>query len=301
MTSEPAPARAGGESSLSIWLAAARPRTLTASIAPVIVGLALAWHDGRLNVAVGAATMITALLIQIATNLANDYYDFVRGADTAERLGPVRVTQAGLVEPSKVRNAAFTVLGLAAAFGAYLTYVGGLPILVIGAISLVAAIAYTAGPWPLAYRGLGDLFVFVFFGLITVNGTLYLQTGKVTTLSMLSSIPVACTVTAILVVNNLRDIATDAAAGKRTLAVRLGRTLTEMEYFALLAIAFAALPFLMRLAGTQLVIAFGALPMAINEAWALHRRTGAALNLSLGGTAKLHMVYGLLLAAGLIL
>ncbi len=300
MNREPAPAR-GGQSPLAVWLAAARPRTLTASVTAVVVGLALARRAGRFDPVVAAVTMLAALLIQIGTNLANDYYDFVGGADTAERLGPLRVTQAGLVEPAWVRNAAFAVLALAAASGAYLTYVGGTAILTAGLCSLAGAVAYTAGPWPLAHRGLGDVFVFVFFGLIAVNGTFYLQTGEITRLSALSSIPVACLVTAILVVNNLRDIATDEAAGKRTLAVRRGRKFTELEYRVLLAGAFAIVPALARLAGWPLLLALGALPLAAGEARALHRRSGAALNLSLAGTARLHLIYGLLLSAALLL
>jgi 1,4-dihydroxy-2-naphthoate polyprenyltransferase len=290
-----------GESRLSIWLAAARPRTLGASIAPVAVGFGLAWSIGRLDALVAATTMAAALLIQVGTNLANDYYDFVSGADTAERLGPLRVTQAGLVEPSTVRNAAFAVLGLAALFGVYLAYVGGWPILAVGVFSLIAAVAYTAGPWPLAHRGLGEVFVFIFFGLVAVNGTFFLQTGKVTLLSALSSVAIGCLVTAILVVNNLRDIPTDALAGKRTLAVRLGRRFTEREYFALVGIAFGLVPVMAWMAGMQLLLALGALPMGFTEARALHRRSGAALNSSLGGTAKLALAYAVLLSVALVL
>jgi 1,4-dihydroxy-2-naphthoate polyprenyltransferase len=290
-----------GESSFSIWLAAARPRTLTASIAPVVLGLGLAWHHGRLDALVAAATMAAAVLIQVGTNLANDYYDFISGADTAERLGPLRVTQAGLAEPAAVRNAAFAVLGLAALLGVYLSYVGGWPILAVGLLSLIAAVAYTAGPWPLAHRGLGEVFVFIFFGPVAVNGTLFLQTGKVTPLSALGSVAMGCLVSAILVVNNLRDIPTDALAGKRTLAVRLGRRFTEGEYFALLGIAFGLVPVMAWIGGTWLLLAASAIPIGFGEAVALHRRSGAALNESLGGTAKLAMAYAVLLSIALVL
>ncbi len=299
MSAEAARARGAGET--SVWIAAARPRTLTASIAPVVVGLALAWRGGRLDPTVAAATMLAALLIQIGTNLANDYYDFISGADTAERLGPTRVTQAGLVEPTAVRNAAFAVLGAAALIGVYLTYIGGWPILAVGVLALVAAVAYTAGPWPLAYRGLGEVFVFVFFGLAAVNGTMFLQTGEVTALSALCSAAMGSLVTAILVVNNLRDIPTDARAGKRTLAVRLGRRFTEREYLALVAFAFVLVPVMAWMAGITLWLAMAAAPMAVREVRELHRRSGAALNASLGSTAKLALVYSVLLSVALVL
>ncbi len=249
----------------------------------------------------GLMTLLAALLIQIGTNLANDYFDFVAGADTAARLGPLRVTQAGLVEPSTVRNAALGVLGLAALIGCYLVSVGGWPILSIGIVSLVAAIAYTAGPWPLAYNGLGDAFVFVFFGLVAVNGTVFLQTGTATSLSIAASIPIACLVTAILVVNNLRDVDTDGRAGKRTLAVQFGPGFARAEYGALVAIAFLMTPVLAWLGGAMLLLPIAATPLAFEEIRAICRRTGADLNQSLARTAALHLTYGLLLTLALIL
>jgi 1,4-dihydroxy-2-naphthoate octaprenyltransferase len=285
----------------SVWLAAARPRTLTAAAAPVMVGLALAQRTGHVRAMLGLMTLLAALLIQIGTNLANDYFDFVAGADTEARLGPLRVTQAGLVEPSTVRNAALGVLGLAALIGCYLVRVGGWPILSIGIVSLVAAIAYTAGPWPLAYNGLGDAFVFVFFGLAAVNGTVFLQTGTATSLSIAASIPIACLVTAILVVNNLRDVDTDGRAGKRTLAVQFGRGFARAEYGGLVAIAFLMTPVLAWLGGTMLLLPIAAAPLAFGEIRAICRRTGAELNQSLARTAALHLAYGLLLTLALIL
>jgi 1,4-dihydroxy-2-naphthoate octaprenyltransferase len=245
--------------------------------------------------------MGAAVLIQIGTNLANDYYDFVAGADTAERVGPRRITQAGLVAPCAVRRAAFGVLGLAGLAGLYLVAVGGWPIAALGVLSLMAAVGYTAGPWPIAYHGLGEIFVFAFFGVGAVNGTLFLQTQALSRLSLLASFPVACLATAILVVNNLRDIATDERAGKRTLAVRLGERATRIEYLALLALAFLAVPALGAAGGAPLLVCLVALPLALHEARALWRRSGAALNASLAGTARLHLVFGLLLALGLVL
>ncbi len=289
------------ERNASIWLAAARPRTLPAAVVPVVVGLAVAGRTHTLDVALAAATLLAALLIQIGTNLANDYYDFVAGADTAERLGPRRVTQAGLVEPSVVRSAAFVVLALSALVGVYLVAAGGWPIALIGALSLVAAVAYTGGPWPIASHGMGEVFVFLFFGVVAVNGTVFLQTGAPSRLALVASLPVGCLATAILVVNNLRDIPTDARAGKRTLAVRLGASATRIEYVALLGVAFLAIPVLTPAAGTWPLIALGALPLAVREARALWRRSGPALNASLAATARLHLVFGVLLALGLVL
>jgi 1,4-dihydroxy-2-naphthoate polyprenyltransferase len=284
---------------VTTWFAAARPRTLSAALAPVLVGLAVAMREQPLHWPVALATLLAALLIQIGTNLANDYFDFVNGADTADRLGPPRITQAGLAAPAAVRRVALAVLALAAAIGVYLVAVGGWPILTIGGLSLVCALAYTGGPWPLASHGLGEVFVFLFFGVLAVNGTVWLQIGGVSTLALLASLPVACLATAILVINNLRDIPTDARAGKRTLAVRIGATATRGEYLLLVTAAFFCPLLLSRLAGPGVLLALAALPLALGEARALWRRTGAELNQSLAGTARLHLVFGVLLAIGI--
>lgn len=291
---------AADEAGVAAWIGAARPRTLPAAVVPVVVGLALATRGGPLDVGVAGVTLLAAILIQIGTNLANDYYDFVAGADTSERLGPRRITQAGLAAPATVRAAAFAVLGAAAVAGAWLVAVGGWPILLIGIASLLAAVAYTGGPYPLAYHGLGDVFVFVFFGLVAVNGTVLLQTGEVTALSFAVSLPVACLATAILVVNNLRDIGTDARAGKRTLAVRIGAAATRAQYVILLIVPFVVALVLVPVVGPAMLLTLAAVPLAVREARALHAREGAALNASLGGTARLHLVFGVLLALGLV-
>jgi 1,4-dihydroxy-2-naphthoate octaprenyltransferase len=280
-------------------MAAARPRTLPAAIVPVLVGLAVASRTSAIDWSTAAATFAAALLIQIGTNLANDYYDFVSGADTEDRLGPRRITQAGLAEPHAVRNAALAVLALAGVIGIRLVMVGGLPILAVGGLSLILAIAYTGGPWPLAYHGLGDVFVFLFFGVIAVNGTVWLQGVDPSLLSLAASLSVASLVTAILVVNNLRDIATDARAGKRTLAVRLGAAAARVEYVALVSLALLVPLLLARFAGARVLIALGALPLAVAEVRALLHRSGRELNESLAGTARLHLVFGVLLAIGL--
>jgi 1,4-dihydroxy-2-naphthoate octaprenyltransferase len=204
-----------------VWLLAARPATLPAAVVPVLVGTAAAVGGGaapRPGPFVGA--LAAAVLIQVGTNLANDYFDYRKGADTIARLGPTRVTQSGLVAPSTVRAATALTFGLAALIGLYLVWVGGWPILVVGLLSILSGIAYTGGPWPLGYHGLGDLFVFVFFGVVAVTGSAYLQTGQLEPFALLASVPVGMLVTAILVVNNLRDVETDRAAGKRTLADR---------------------------------------------------------------------------------
>jgi 1,4-dihydroxy-2-naphthoate octaprenyltransferase len=222
---------------LRAWILAARPRTLTAAAAPVLVGTGLAAHHGVMAVGPAAAALVGALLIQIGTNLANDYYDFVRGGDTAERVGPVRVTQAGLIPPATVKRAMVLVLAAALVPGAYLVWVGGWPILAIGLASLACAVLYTGGPFPLAYHGLGDVFVFVFFGLVAVGGTYWVQARAWPSDALLAGAALGALSTAILAVNNLRDIETDARAGKRTLAVRIGRGGTRIEYALLLSIA----------------------------------------------------------------
>lgn len=287
-------------SQAAAWRAATRPRTLPAAVVPVIVGLALAARSGPIDPGVAVVTVLTAVLIQIGTNLANDYYDFLAGADTHERLGPQRITQAGLAAPATVRGAAIGVLAAAALAGLWLVTIGGWPILLVGVASLIAAVAYTGGPWPLAYHGLGDVFVFVFFGVVAVNGTYFLQTGTVTALSLLVSLPVACLATAILVVNNLRDLATDARAGKRTLAVRIGAQATRRQYVVLVMAPFLLVALVASVMGSSVLVALAALPFAIREARALGRRSGAELNASLAGTAKLHLFFGSLLAAGLL-
>ncbi|MBI4570988.1 MAG: 1,4-dihydroxy-2-naphthoate polyprenyltransferase [Chloroflexi bacterium] len=287
----------------SVWLLAARPATLTAAVAPVLVGGAAGIHDGQFRPMPFVAALGAALLIQIGTNLANDVFDFERGADTADRLGPPRVTQHGLASPEQVRRATALAYGAAAAIGLYLVVVGGWPILIIGMLSIAAGVAYTAGPWPLGYHGLGDLFVFLFFGLAAVVGTYYLQTGEVTALAFASAASVGLTVTAILVVNNLRDIESDREAGKKTLAVRLGQRLTRIQYALLFLGAYALVPLAQVAGGGAWVwLSWLTLPLALTLVWAVLRGTaGAALNSVLKRTARLHLAFGSLLALGLLL
>ncbi|MEO6197889.1 MAG: 1,4-dihydroxy-2-naphthoate polyprenyltransferase [Dehalococcoidia bacterium] len=285
------------------WLLAVRPATLTAAVAPVLVGAAAAGAEGEFRPLVFVATLVAAVLIQIGTNLANDLFDFERGADTEDRLGPPRVTQQGLISPAQVRAATYLAFGAAAVIGLYLVLVGGWPILAIGVVSIAAGLAYTGGPWPLGYHGLGDVFVFIFFGLTAVLGAYYLQTDGVSAIAAVAAIPVGLTVTAILVVNNLRDIATDQRAGKRTLAVRLGDRATRWQYVLLILGAYVAPPALI-LAGASAGVALAALslPLAAGLCRSVLSGTcGRDLNPVLKRTARLHLVFGALLALGLLL
>ena len=284
------------------WLTAARPATMPAAIAPVLVGAAAA-ADERFRLLVFVATLAAAALIQIGTNFANDLFDFERGADTADRLGPPRVTQSGLIAPERVRMGTVIAFSAAAAIGLYLAYIGGWPILAIGALSIIAGVAYTGGPWPLGYHGLGDLAVFIFFGLIAVIGTYYLQAETISITAVLAAVPVGFLVTAILVVNNLRDIETDRQAGKRTLAVRLGDRGTRAEYALLVLGTFVWTPLLLLADGGAWVwLSWLALPGAL---WlsrsVLLGATGHDLNPVLKWTAQLHFAFGALLALGLLL
>jgi len=299
----PAPPEAGRPPAWRIWWMAARPMTLPAAISPVLVASAAAAGEGRFRLGVFLAALTAALLIQIGANFANDLFDFKKGADTEARTGPVRVTQAGWVSEGQMVRATALVLGLAFLVGLFLVWVGGWPVLAVGLASIAGALAYTGGPWPLAYHGLGDLFVFIFFGLVAVVTTYYLHTGQVTALAVALAVPVGLIVTDILVVNNLRDIATDRKAGKRTLAVRLGDRATRYQYVLFLVIAYLV-PVGLRLAGW--VGAAWWLPaLSLPLAWRLARTVlagtqGPALNRVLKGTGQLHLLYGLLLGASLL-
>ena len=221
------------------WVLATRPRTLTAGAAPVVAGTGFAAADGVFAQLPALAALVGALLIQIATNLANDYYDFRKGSDTGERLGPVRVTQAGILPPDTVFRGMVLTLVLAFLVGVYLVWVAGWPVAVIGLVSMLMGVCYTGGPYPLSYNGLGDVFVFVFFGLVATATTYYVQAGFWSPGAILAGAGLGAMSTAMLVVNNLRDHDTDGAAGKRTLAVRFGDRFTVVQYFACLAAAVA--------------------------------------------------------------
>ncbi|HEY1292481.1 MAG TPA: 1,4-dihydroxy-2-naphthoate polyprenyltransferase [Chloroflexota bacterium] len=285
-----------------VWLLAARPATLPAAVVPVIVGTGAALHGAHpLNLPVFLATLVAALLIQVGTNFANDVFDFRRGADTADRLGPLRVTQGGLVTPQQVLIATFVTFGLALLIGLYLVAIGGWPILAIGIVCVLSGLLYTGGPWPFGYHGLGDLVCFLTFGVLAVIGTAYVQTLSITPLDLWASIPVACLVTAILIVNNLRDIDTDRRVGKRTLAVILGRTGTRIEYALCVIIAYVV-PVGLGITG---MVGFWwwlpllSLPLAIWLVRYVSQMEGRPLNQALKRTGQLHLVFGLLFGAAL--
>jgi 1,4-dihydroxy-2-naphthoate octaprenyltransferase len=225
------------EAQWKIWLAAMRPRTLPAAISPVVVGSALAWHAGAFDAVAAVFCLAFALLVQIGANFANDYYDFVRGADTGERVGPRRAVVAGLVAPATMKLAMWLAFGLAFCSGLALIAWGGWWLVAIGATSILSGLAYTGGPYPLGYHGLGDVFVFVFFGLVAVCATFYVQAGPVDAGVMLAAVAVGALATNILVANNYRDAATDARAGKRTLVVRFGRRFARWQFALALGIA----------------------------------------------------------------
>jgi 1,4-dihydroxy-2-naphthoate octaprenyltransferase len=290
---------------MRLWLMAARPRTLPAAIAPVLVGTAAAVErvDG-IRVGAFIAALVGSIFIQIGTNLANDYSDARRGADTADRLGPVRVTSSGLVAPRRVLIATWIAFAVAVATGIYLATVAGVVILIVGAASILAGVLYTGGPRPYGYAGLGELFVFLFFGLVAVNGSYYVQLERLDWLPFGLSVAVGCLATAILVVNNVRDVDTDRRAGKMTLAVRLGRQRTRNLYATLIGAAFVAVPVTLLATDSS---AWGLLmllstPLVDRPLRAVMTRTdGPALNGALAGTGALLAAFSALLALGLLL
>jgi len=287
--------------SFGAWLLASRPKTLSAAAVPVLVGTACASARGQVKWGPALAALAGSLLLQIGANFANDVFDFEKGADTAERLGPTRAVQAGLLSARSMRRGMWLVFGLSLLIGLYLTSVAGPVILIIGLASIASAIAYTGGPYPLGYHGLGDVFVFIFFGLVAVCGTALVEIGHVPLLSLACAIPVGALATAILVVNNLRDRVTDLGAGKRTLAVRYGRSFALNQYRALIAVSYVT-PVglaLTRSTGPEVLIALLSLPLAIKTERAVTATEGRALNPLLAATAKLLAIFGLLFALGL--
>ncbi|MFZ5467899.1 MAG: 1,4-dihydroxy-2-naphthoate polyprenyltransferase [Myxococcota bacterium] len=280
---------------------AIRPRTLSAGVVPVAVGSSLAFAQGVGRPLAALAALAGALLIQVGTNLANDYYDFVRGADTGERLGPPRVTQQGLLAPPRVLAAALGAFAAATLVGVYLVIVAGWPIVVVGLVSILAGYAYTGGPFPLGYHGLGDLFVFIFFGVVAVAGSYYVQALALHPAVWFAAMPVGALGTVLLVVNNLRDVRTDARAGKRTLVVLLGVPAARSEYVFLLVAAFAT-PVAMWALGVArpwVLLPLTCLPLVFRPLRCVLTREGAALNEALRDTARLGLVFGLLFAVGL--
>jgi 1,4-dihydroxy-2-naphthoate octaprenyltransferase len=291
---------------MRIWLMAARPRTLPAAIAPVLVGTAAAvqWLGHLPRVGAFVAALVGSIFIQIGTNLANDYSDAKRGADTADRLGPVRVTSAGLVTPQRVLTATWIAFAVALVCGIYLATVAGVVILLIGAVSIAAGVLYTGGPRPYGYAGLGEVFVFLFFGLVAVNGSYYVQLEQLDALPLGLSISIGFLATAILVVNNVRDLETDRRAGKMTLAVRMGRAGAVNLYRLLVLGAFVVLPISLWAGEASALPLIGllALPLAIAPMRAIGSHTdGPALNRALAATGALLGAFSLLVTAGLLI
>ena len=288
---------------MSVWVRAARPATLTAAIAPVLVGSAIPAAGGHFAPGVFVAALLGAVLIQVGANFANDLFDFRRGADRPTRLGPARMTATGAVSQRAIAVATGLAFAASAACGVYLVVVGGVPIVIVGLASIVAAVTYVGGPWPYGYRGLGEVMCFLFFGVVPVATLDYLHRGSVSPAALLASIPLGCLITAVLVVNNLRDIDDDRASGKRTLAVLIGAARTRIEWKTLLALAYLVPPAgwaagLWSLPGALMPLL--TLSLAVKLAARIDRVTGRELNLVLRDNARLSLLFGALFALGIL-
>lgn len=286
-----------------IWVLASRPKTLFAAFVPVIVGTSIANAEGEINLLASVIALVCSILIQIGTNFSNDLQDFIRGADSKERVGPLRVINEGLITTSQMKTAIFIVFFTALLLGLYLIYLGGVVILIIGILSILAGLAYTSGPYPLAYHGLGDFAAFIFFGLIGTIGTYYLNTGEFSTISLIASIPVGALVTNILVVNNYRDLEQDKRAGKNTLAVKLGKTFSRYEFIILMTASFIVplIIFLSYNVKGWVFLPYLTLPIAYKLILMMFKLTGPQLNKTLELTAKFSAIFGLLFSLGFIL
>ena len=295
---------AGAREALRLWVVAARPRTLPAAVSPVAVGTALAGSEGTFRALPFFAALIGSVFIQIGTNLSNDYSDARRGADSEDRLGPVRVTAGGLMPPRRVLAGTYLAFGIAVAAGIYLTAVAGVEILIVGLLSILAGVLYTGGPRPYGYEGLGELFVFLFFGLVAVSGSYFVQVETLTAEAVSLSVPVGLLAAAILVVNNVRDIDSDRRVGKRTLAVKLGRDRARRLFAAMLAGAFLA-PLAIWAAGALsawILLPLATIPLAVPLARTVATRSdGPALNAALARTGMLLGAFSSLLGAGILL
>jgi 1,4-dihydroxy-2-naphthoate octaprenyltransferase len=281
---------------------AARVRTLPAAVAPVLVGTSLAIRNGEFDGIAFACALLGALFIQVGTNLSNDYSDARRGADTEDRLGPVRVTAGGLVPPQQVLVATYVSFGLAVLCGIYLIAVAGPVLLLIGAASILAGVLYTGGPRPYGYEGLGELFVFLFFGIVAVTGSYYVQVQELPWQAFSLAVPVGLIASAILVVNNVRDLETDRRAGKRTLAVRLGRARTRDLYAGMVAAAYLSLVVVALGLSAWVFLPLLTIPLAVRLVRVVRTRTdGPSLNGALAGTGALQLAFCVLLSAGVLL
>jgi 1,4-dihydroxy-2-naphthoate octaprenyltransferase len=296
-------ATASSTSPLRIWLMAARIRTLPAAVAPVLVGTSLAGAAGIFRVGPFIAALLGSILIQIGTNLANDYSDARRGADTDDRLGPVRVTAGGLVPPRQVLIATYVTFGLAVVCGLYLVFTAGIELLFVGVASIAAGVLYTGGPKPYGYEGLGEIFVFLFFGIAAVSGSAFAQLEAWPTEAFMLAVPVGLLAAAILVVNNIRDMDTDKRADKRTLAVRLGRERARTVYGLMLYVSYlvAPLPWLLGSLSPWVLLCWLTLPLAVRLARTVRTHAdGPTLNEALAQTGMLQLAFCVLLSAGLL-
>ena len=300
-TSASSPSGPSAGSPLKLWFVAARPRTLPAAVAPVLVGTALAASEDVFKPLRFVCALIGSIFIQIGTNLANDYSDARRGADTEDRLGPVRVTAGGLVPPRRVLIWTYVAFGIAVLAGVYLIAVAGWELLAVGVASIIAGVLYTGGPKPYGYEGLGELFVFLFFGVVAVVGSYFVQTEELARAAFDLSVPVGLLAAAILVVNNVRDIDTDRRAGKRTLAVRVGREKSRRVFTLMIAFAYIALIGIVFELSPWVLLPLLTIPLAVPLVRTVATRTdGASLNGALADTGRLLAVFSLLLAVGVL-
>ncbi len=284
------------------WLLASRPKTLPAAVVPVLMGTSVAIHDGYFEPEAAFVTLLCSMLIQIATNYVNDLYDYLKGSDTETRTGPDRALTNGLISVKEMKIGIFFTFGLTFVLGLYLVYLAGLPILIIGILSIGAGYAYTAGPFPLAYNGLGDIFVFVFFGFVGTVGTYYVQALQITPFIYWASVPVGALITNILVVNNYRDREEDKLAGKNTLAVKFGAAFTRLQYsvFTVITYSIPILFYFFYENNLWIFLPMLSLPYAVILIKMIYTLEGEALNKTLAQTAKLSFIYGLLFAIGIL-
>ncbi len=284
-----------------VWVLAVRPKTLPAAAAPVIVGSALAVNAGHWQWLPALAALCGALLLQIGSNLANDVFDYEKGTDSGERFGPLRVTQSGWLTPAEVKRGMWIIFGLAMLLGIYLFFHAGWVILAIGLAAILSAIAYTGGPFPLGYHGLGDLFVFIFFGLVATVGTYYIQTGTTTSTVWWMGTAIGLLIVNVLVVNNLRDLDGDRIAGKQTLAVRLGQNGARKEYWIGISAAYT-IPIFLWLYGNLSIGSLAVhltIPLALRLVRSIYHDVGVELNKTLAATGQLSLIYALLFATGI--
>ncbi len=288
---------------INIWILASRPKTLPAALAPVFVGTAVAINANKLNIIAALIALICSVLIQVGTNFVNDLYDYLKGTDDKNRVGPTRALAAGWISTNQMKRAIYFTFGTTFILGLYLVYLAGWIILLIGVLSIISGYAYTAGPYPLAYNGLGDIFVFIFFGIVATVGTYYVQAIEFSQFALFASIPVGLLITNILVVNNYRDAEEDKKKNKNTLAVKFGKSFSLFQYFVSILISFL-IPFYLYFsynASHFILLPLLTLPLAIKLQLDMIKLSGVKLNKTLEFTAKLSVIYSSLFSIGIIL